>query len=153
MDINRVCDYIILKVCEAGESLNHLKLQKLLYYAQAWHFAFYRQPLFDGKFQAWIHGPVNRQIYDRLASKSLYSDVTVEDISGDFDTNQVSGEDQMHIDDVIEAYAKYRGSQLEEMTHQELPWIEARKGYRPSERCEVEIDERSMQSYYAARLT
>ena len=81
MNINDVCDYIILQLSEAGEYLNNLKLHKLLYYVQAWHLAFYGERLFDGGFQAWIHGPVNREIYDRFKeTKSLYSEVDENDI-------------------------------------------------------------------------
>jgi hypothetical protein len=48
---------------------------------QAWHLAFYQKPLFDGKFQAWIHGPVNREIYDRFKeNKLLYSTVDCDDL-------------------------------------------------------------------------
>ena len=153
VNINSACDYIVLKVKQAGESLNLLKLQKLLYYAQAWHLAFYGERLFVGKFQAWIHGPVNREIYDRfVGSKSLYSEVNEEDIEAGFNIEAVPEEQRNHIDRVLEVYAKFRGSQLEEMSHGETPWIEARMGYRPTERCENEINEESMRRYYANRV-
>ncbi len=84
-----VCDYIILQVTEAEESLNSLKLHKLLYYVQAWHLAFYGEPLFEGKFQAWIHGPVNKEIYRRFNKRSLYDEIEQEDISEDFDLAKI----------------------------------------------------------------
>ena len=40
------------------ESMTHLKLQKLCYYAQAWYLTIYGQRLFNEEFQAWLHGPV-----------------------------------------------------------------------------------------------
>jgi uncharacterized phage-associated protein len=153
MNINDVCNYIILKTKNAGEGLSVLKLQKLLYYSQAWHLAFYDERLFEGKFQAWVHGPVSREIYDRFSStKSLYSEVMLKDVPEDFDLNCVPEDKQSHIDDILEVYAKYRGSQLEELTHREEPWLEARKGYRSSERCETEISEDTMRRYYAKRI-
>jgi uncharacterized phage-associated protein len=153
MNINDVCDYIIVKTKEGGETLNLLKLHKLLYYTQAWHLAFYNKPLFEGKFQAWVHGPVSREIYERFAQeKSLYSEMRTGDIAADFDIDAMPAKGRRHIDDVLEVYAKYRGSQLEEMSHQEEPWLEARKGYRPSERCEREISEDTMRRYYAKRV-
>jgi uncharacterized phage-associated protein len=153
MNIHDVCNYIILKTKNAGEGLSLLKLQKLLYYSQAWHLAFYNERLFLGKFQAWVHGPVSREIYDRFSNtKSLYSEVTVNDVPDDFDLNRVPEDKQNHIDDILEVYAKYRGSQLEELTHREEPWVEARKGYRSSERCEKEISENTMRRYYAERI-
>lgn len=153
MNIHDACDYIVTKVCEGGESLNALKLQKLMYYVQAWHLAFYKRPLFDGKFQAWIHGPVSRELYDRFAvSKSLYSDVRPEDRRAEFDLDSLDPTEKDHIDNVLEVYAKFTGTQLEEMTHLEEPWREARKGIRPSERCEKEISEEMMTRFYAAQM-
>ena len=148
-----VCDYIIHRVCAAGGALNELKLQKLMYYVQAWNLAFNGKPLFDGRFQAWVHGPVNRELYDRFgATKSLYSQITSDDISADFQTTLLPDEARQHIDSVLETYAGFTGTQLEELTHREEPWIAARRGYRDSERCEVEIDEELMRSFYGARL-
>jgi uncharacterized phage-associated protein len=153
MDRDDACDYIIVKVRAAAESLSHLKLQKLMYYAQAWHWAFYGKPLFAGKFQAWVHGPVNRDLYDRFSkTKSLYSEITENDIRPDFDMGAVAEDEAAHIDSILEAYAGLTGTQLEEMTHYENPWIEARGERRPSERCEIEIDEYLMARYYAQRL-
>jgi uncharacterized phage-associated protein len=153
MDINKICDYIITMATEGGESLNLLKLQKLLYYTQAWHLAFYDKRAFKGNFQAWIHGPVNREIYERFAdSKTLYSEVTESDIQPNFDFRGISKDLRSHIDNVLEVYLKYTGSQLEEISHNEPPWQHARKGYRPSQRCEVVIDEEDMKDYYRSLL-
>jgi uncharacterized phage-associated protein len=153
--VNRddACDYMITKVCAGGESLSHLKLQKLMYYAQAWHLAFFKTRLFEGKFQAWVHGPVSRDLYDRFApTKSLYSEITEGDVRAEFDMNSVLEDDASHLNSILEGYAGLTGSQLEEMTHHEDPWVEARGSRRPSERCEVEIDEDLMGRYYARQL-
>ncbi|WP_020474166.1 Panacea domain-containing protein [Zavarzinella formosa] len=153
MTLQDVTDYIILKVTEGGGDLNLLKLQKLVYYSQAWHLATAGEPLFDGRFQAWIHGPVSRELYDRFANtKSLYSQVWPSNVTPGFDPDSVPLAARAHIDAVLEAYVQYSGSQLEEMTHREEPWQLARKGYAPSQRCEVEIDEAAMSNYYGARL-
>jgi uncharacterized phage-associated protein len=153
MHINQAGDYIILKLTEAGEELNHLKLHELLYYAQAWYLAFYGKKLFLEDFQAWIHGPINRTLYDRFVStKSLYSDIERDDISPEFEINALSEQERNHLDTILETYAKFSGVQLEEMTHKETPWIYARKGYRSSQRCEEPINPELMREYYAARL-
>ena len=49
--------------------MSHLKLQKLLFYCQAYHLAYFKEPLFDEDFEAWVHGPVCRIIYDSLKGK------------------------------------------------------------------------------------
>ena len=153
MDRDDACDYIILKVTEAHEHLNNIKLQKLMYYVQAWHLAFHSRPLFGGKFQAWIHGPVSRELYDRFVpGKSLYSSVGREDMRAEFRDDAISPNERAHIDAVLEVYAPMTDSQLESMTHEEDPWLEARNGYAPSQRCEVELNEATMKNYYAARI-
>jgi len=40
-----------------------MKLQKLLFYAHAWHLAYGRGPLFENDFEAWPWGPVVRDVY------------------------------------------------------------------------------------------
>ncbi|MEK6262785.1 MAG: type II toxin-antitoxin system antitoxin SocA domain-containing protein [Planctomycetota bacterium] len=152
-DRNAVCDYIIHRVLAAEAGLNHLKLQKLLYYVQAWCLAFTGQSLFQGRFQAWVHGPVNREIYDRFTTtKSLYSEIAESDCSPQFSSESLTEEARLHIDAVLDAYAGFTGDQLEYFTHQELPWTEARLGYKPYDRCERLISENTMATYYSARL-
>jgi len=153
ISIHDACDYIIESMVEAGETLVLLKLQKLLYYVQAWNLAFTEEPLFEGKFQAWVHGPVNREIYDRFSfNKILYSSVGSEDLRSGWETMELPKDAKIHIENVLEVYGGLAASQLEEMTHGEEPWINARHGYKPNERCEVEIEEEEMRTYYAARL-
>ena len=43
-----------------------MKLQKLVYYAYGWYYAYYKKPLFDEKIEAWKFGPVIRSVYDKF---------------------------------------------------------------------------------------
>jgi uncharacterized phage-associated protein len=154
MNVLDASDYIIWKVCEGGEFLNQLKLQKLAYYAEAWSWAIDGKPLTGSPFQAWVHGPVSRELFDRFkATKSLYSAMLSTDIRPEFNPEAIDSDERAHIDRVLDVYASLTGSQLETMTHQEDPWVEARKGYGPTERCEVEINTETMRKYYGARLS
>lgn len=151
--IDNVVDYIIIKATEAGVALNVLKLQKLTYYCQSWNLAFDMGPLFEGKFQAWVHGPVSRALYDRFKDeKSLYSMVTRDDASDGFTMDSLSATERELIDAVLNAYGGFTGDQLENLTHQEDPWVNARGTCSPTERCENEIDENVMKTFYADRL-
>lgn len=153
--IHDVTDFIISRLVDGGGYLNQLKLQKLLYYTQAWHLAHFSTPLFIGRFQAWVHGPVNREIFNRFRStKMLYSEVGREDIIDGFNSEQSLPEDtQEFIEVILETYGPLTGDQLETLTHHEDPWILARKRCRPDEYCENEIDESVMTQYYRARLS
>ena len=44
---------------------DQMKLQKLLFYAHAWHLAMHGRPLFDEDFEAWPWGPVVRDVYNQ----------------------------------------------------------------------------------------
>jgi uncharacterized phage-associated protein len=150
-DVQDVADYIIMRFEEAG-SLSILKLQKLLYYVQAWHLALYDCHCFDGEFQAWVHGPVNRDVYDRFkADKSMYSCVTASDIRSNSGYEALPLSTCDHVNAVLVAYGGLTDDQLETMTHHEDPWIEARKGFKSNERCEVPIKAATMKQYYRQR--
>lgn len=156
MSINDTCDYIIMMLTEGSESLSNIKLQKLLYYVQAWNLAFYEKPFYseNENFEAWVHGPVSREIYNRFKeNKSLYSDIKYEDITESFNPDLLDENEKKHIEVILETYAKFSGSELENMTHMESPWIKAREGYRSSERCEKQINNQDMIDYYSSRLS
>ena len=63
---NMVADFLLCESRDRGENLTNLKLQKLLYYAQAWYLALYNVALFEEDFQAWVHGPVLYSQYCRF---------------------------------------------------------------------------------------
>lgn len=147
--IDDVCDYVIQRMASAEDDLSLLKLQKLLFYIQAWYLALKGVPLFAGRFQAWVHGPVSREIYDRFSrSKMLYSSLDSDDVRDNFDASVLPAAVRTHIKDVLDVYGKYTGNQLEELSHSEKPWKAARGNCKPSERCETEIDEKIMAKFY-----
>lgn len=154
-DIHDVTDYVICRLADGGVHVNQLKLQKLLYYIQAWHLAHHGRPLVSGRFQAWVHGPVNRDVFNRYrGTKMLYSTMGREDVRAGFNSDMVfQREERAFIDAVLDVYAPLSGDQLEALTHREDPWMLARSGRSPDDRCEQEIDQEIMSSYYRARLT
>lgn len=58
-----VADFFLAFANECGDFMSNLRLQKLVYYAQAWHLANYDTPLFEEDFEAWIHGPALPALY------------------------------------------------------------------------------------------
>lgn len=148
--IHAMCDYIVARCAESGTHIDMLKLQKLLYYCQAWNLAYGRGRLFNETFQAWIHGPVSRTIYDRFAKKAMYSPITINDLSGQAFT--IKPEDEQLICSVLSTYAQFTGDQLEYLTHTEAPWLEARQGLNPDQRSENIISDEIMEKFYRQRL-
>lgn len=149
--IKQATDYILHRVCEPSRGISPLKLQKLLYYVQGWHLALFGKPLFKGEFQAWVHGPVNREVYDRFVNAySLYTPIRLEQLS-DVEQNldKIPAADRSFIDEVLQSYAGFSGDQLEYMTHRESPWINARAGLPDYVRSEAIISEADMQECYS----
>jgi uncharacterized phage-associated protein len=61
-----IVDWFIRRNQSDQMSLTHLKIQKLLYFAQGHHLARFDEPLFDENFQAWRYGPVVVSVYHQL---------------------------------------------------------------------------------------
>jgi uncharacterized phage-associated protein len=152
--IRDITDYILKQMEGAKYPVNPLKMQKLLYYAQAWHLAFHRKPLFEGAFQAWVHGPVNYEVFNRFrGSYGMYDPIGLKEIRADFSIDGIPFEARMHVDSVLEAYGKFSAVELESLTHREEPWIAARQGLPEFAMCSSNIDESLMGSFYRRRLS
>lgn len=151
VNINLATDYICAKGVAADGPFSVLQLQKLLYYVQAWHMALYRQRFFSEEFQAWVHGPVCREVYSRFRDRSMYSALGA-DVIATRDFSALEDAARSHIDNVLERYGGLTGTQLEELTHEEDPWIRARGGLPPLARCETVIEVEWMQKYYSKFL-
>jgi uncharacterized phage-associated protein len=138
--------------------MSHLKLQKLLYYVQGYHLAYFETPLFNEDFEAWVHGPVCREVFNKVKEHSLlYNDLQFILESGDTPpdkkiSEQLSADQLDLINDVLTEYKDLTGLELENLTHQESPWLEARDGYDIGERCSQTISKQTMQEYFKTQL-
>jgi uncharacterized phage-associated protein len=150
VSVYAVADYFIRKVNrEAGDDITQFKLQKLLYYAQAWHLAMHDAPLFDNTFEGWVHGPVCPEIYDRFRHLA-FSPIPSQDSHINLDMFEQPI--QTFLDEVWDIYGQYSATKLEQMTHAEAPWIEARRGLRATDPGHEIINEDTMRSFYRTRI-
>jgi len=137
--------------------MSHLKLQKLLFYCDAYHLAYFDKQLISDKFEAWVHGPVSRKIYRSLSGKSiLYADISYSKIDGideDEEFSKLASSQQEFLKSVLEDLHTWTGLQLEKATHNELPWIKAREGYCEADKCSVEIDKELTRTFYKKDLS
>lgn len=150
VSVHAVADYFIRKVDrEAGDDMTHFKLQKMLYYAQAWHLAMHDEPLFASHFEGWVHGPVCIEIYERFRHIAWYP-IPPEDTL----TEPAELDDDLHqfLQEVWEVYGQYTAPKLEQMSHEETPWQEARKGLGSTDAGHVVLDEDTMRHYYRSRM-
>ncbi len=120
-----------------------MKLQKLVYYSQAWHLVWEDEPLFSERIEAWANGPVCPDLYN--AHRSQF-EVLPGGIHGNPD-NLTPGMKES-IDSVIQFYGDKTSHWLSDLTHAEAPWKDARQGIPPGERSDREITLASMAEYY-----
>ena len=135
-----VAQYILQK----QGTMTTMKLQKLVYYSQAWSLVWDEKPLFTEEIQAWASGPVVRELYDVHKGKFTVSDIGIGDVD-----NLAPGQKE-NIDAVLEGYGGRTAQWLADLTHMEDPWNEARKGIEPGENCENEISQASTAEYYSS---
>ena len=127
---------------EAGDTISHLKLQKLVYYAQAWYLALYDKAIFENDFQAWAHGPANPELYDK------YKDYGHEQIPDTEDDINVNANLYDFLLNVLDIYGKYSAKYLESLTHSETPWIQTRGNLPEGAYCDSIIEKDLMKKYY-----
>jgi uncharacterized phage-associated protein len=133
---------------------SHLKLQKLLYFADAWHLAYFQAPLFKEEFQAWAHGPVLRSVWDRLKGLSpLYTEIKKSQLNGDLRSAELPEEQRLLLDAVLKGYGKRTEDDLERIAHADAPWIDARGTLPLGEPCARKISKTLVKATYAEKRT
>ncbi|NTU61210.1 MAG: SocA family protein, partial [Caldiserica bacterium] len=120
-----VAKYLIKISNSSGVEITNLKLQKLLYYAQAWFVTLNGGDLlFDDPIEAWVLGPAIQSIFNAYREyKSNPINIDINDGSIDLSANIISFLDQVFI-----AYGQFSASELVQLTHDEEPWKKARNG-------------------------
>jgi uncharacterized phage-associated protein len=138
--VHDVAAYIL----ERNGTMTTMKLQKLVYYCQAWSLVWDEDPLFHESIEAWANGPVVRELYDKhkaLFNVSKWRWGT---------PSSLSKKQKATIDAVLKFYGPKTSQWLSDLTHKEDPWVLARNGLGPSDRGSNEITLSSMMEYYSS---
>ena len=140
--VSDIVQYFLHQASEDDDTaISNLKLQKLLYYAQAFHLAIFDQAFFEDDFYAWMHGPVCPAIYHQ------YKQFGANPIPFDPDVAlpAFSKEQLELLEEINQQYGQFSAWKLRNMTHEEAPWkaMEATGGL---------ISKASMQEFYKTRL-
>lgn len=140
---NGVADYLLWFAKEHGDLLTPLKLQKLMFYADAWHMVLNDgEELIQEQFEAWVHGPVHRATYHR------FSAFRWNPIPFEAPKPELSERIEAFLDSVYGVFGGFSGYELEQLTHQELPWKSARGSLASDESCTALIDKALTYSFY-----
>lgn len=122
-----------------------LALQKLLYFAQGFQVAFTGEFLFQEDCEAWVHGPVYREIYFRYKSYG-FTPIEEKDIS--LHNLNLEEEEQELLHQIAVSFGCYSGKVLEAMTHIGEPWRIARAGLRDDDSSDRLIQKSDMEVHF-----
>ena len=107
---------------QTKETIDEMKLHKLLYFAQRESLAITGDPLFDGEFKGWKYGPVCCEVRNAFSPDGIV-----------VETSPVSDECAYIINNVIQEYGAIASWKLSQMSHNEISWLNARKGLAPDQ--------------------
>ncbi len=119
-----IADFFLTK-----SELTPKKIQKLVYYAYSWFIAINNHNpneidnvLFEEVPEAWIHGPVFPSLYSKYKVYN-WREVPKIDVTMEFENDDLKS----FLEDIWKKFGVFSADELEYMTHQEMPWINARK--------------------------
>ncbi|MDD4592647.1 MAG: DUF4065 domain-containing protein [Parabacteroides sp.] len=140
--VDEVVDYLLFQC----EDITPLALQKALYYTQGFYYAFMNSFLFSEDCEAWVHGPVYREIYNR------YSNYRFDPIESndEFDASVFTDSEKAIIDSVIQNLCCYSGKMMERFTHSEIPWLKTRGNLPADEHSNRTISKETIGEYFSA---
>lgn len=102
---------------ETNEVIDEMKLHKLLYFAQRESLAITGKPLFEESFEGWKYGPVVKEVRNAFTPDGMHADI-----------HDLSDDEIYLLKNVILEYGQYSSWKLSQMTHNEISWLNSRKG-------------------------
>jgi uncharacterized phage-associated protein len=125
---------------DSGDAISHLKLQKLLYYAQGFYLAMHHRPLFPERIMAWNHGPVVKEIYTKYKGSGNNPLI----VDSNFDETSIDEQLKEFINEIYQVFGQFSAWRLREMTHSEPTWKNTLQS--------KEITHESMLEYFSTQL-
>lgn len=147
----QIADWILSKINNnSGDTISPLKLQKLLYYCQAWHYTIFSEKLFDERIEAWAHGPVVPSQYKRFAFMRCYDPINLSKVSITPASFEPNSRTESLLNEVMDIYLEHTAGYLEQLTHKEMPWKKTRGDLEPYAASNKEITLDLMKEYYSS---
>ena len=165
-----VANYFLDVAERQGETLNQMKLQKLVYIAHGWHLAIRERPLIQESVEAWTYGPIIADLYHEFKK---FGNMPITERATEIKSRQTAGgpfsisfsieeptidrdsDDPEYtrrfLDKVWEVYGDFTAVQLSNLTHEpDTPWDQTRQLYRNKR--SVSIPDETIAAYYRKRV-
>lgn len=150
-DVLDVCRYVINYSNERGYGISNLKLQKILYFIQAYFLITEDTSCFSDKIEAWNFGPVVPRAYREYkgfgAGNIPLITSYLEKVEADnpwsirsipFEESCIPSRDRDRINEVVDLFGRYSSTELLNLTQDQKPWINA---YQTGRNREISINE------------
>lgn len=145
----QIADWILSKInTYSGDTISPLKLQKLLYYCQVWHYTIFDDILFNERIEAWTHGPVVPSQYKRFSYIRLYDNIQI--INLDIDVPTLSSKIEELLNEVMNIYGEHSADYLEKLVQREMPYKKTRENMSDYIHCDKEIKLYLIKEYYSS---
>lgn len=144
-----ICRYIINYSNEKEYGISNLKLQKILYFVQAYFLIMKDEKCFQERIEAWDFGPVVPIAYHefkqygsgnipKIISYVKFNDENMWNIQRiEYDENIISQENRQLINEVVDKFSEYSATDLVTLTHKQAPWKDA---YVPHKNKEITVE-------------
>lgn len=109
---------------EGPGRMTHKRLQKLLYFAQAWSMALRDSELYPEDVEAWPNGPVVLEVYEKLKQRPTGEQI---DESAFCDVYALERDEAEFVRHFWDDYKRYSQEDLVAMTHREPAYLKARE--------------------------
>ena len=150
--VHDIANYFLSK----SSRITPKKLQKLLYFSYSWYLALMNETkaeilnrLFSNEFEAWIHGPVYPEVYQKYkpCGASYIAEYTGA-------LCEFTEDDKGILENVWVEYGHYTANELESISHQHDPWKITRQNENcsHSDWCSTAITDDLIFDFYSKQL-
>ena len=120
-NVLEVSRYIIDYSHQKGYRIYNFKLQKLLYFVQAYFLATKREPCFSERIVAWDIGPVNLETYREYM---IYGSCNIPNTSDDEERTTINDFDRKLIEAVVDIFAGWSAPDMTKLSQDQKPWYD-----------------------------
>ncbi|WP_225426553.1 Panacea domain-containing protein [Companilactobacillus hulinensis] len=145
--LNAIKTYGVFEISDwflTKESMQPRKLQKLVYYVQAWSNALFDIPLInDTDFEAWTNGPVSPKLREKYLDYD-WNNIEINNNSSTIENQKVLN----LLESVWVTYGDKDYMELEALSRREFPWISARGILKSNQSSDSIISNEDMKEFY-----
>ena len=121
---NDIARYVIFYCHKHRYPISNLKLQKILYFIQAYFLVEANKPCFSDVIEAWDYCPIVPSVFEEYR---IYGSLNIPCTDNGSEFRYIKSDDYDSLNRILAEVSKNTESQLKYITNNQSPWIDARK--------------------------